>query len=157
MDWRDVLGKVLKDLGTTQAGLARKTGIDQSLISKYLKDTMPSGINSLLLAAFVREAEHRKYLLSLSGISVEQRALIAVALADVRVDLTGIPIEDQRMVVALLRFYKNPENEQEKALTVLVRPMVEKRLAPRKSGTSRARLGGSPGSSPRGRWRSGSR
>lgn len=137
MDWRDVLRKVLTDHGVTQTELARRSEIDQALISKYLKNTMPSGANGLILAAFVRHPEHRKYLLSLSGISAQQRTLIAAALADVRVDLTGIAIEDQRMVMALVRFYKSPESEEEKALAVLVKTMVEKRIAPQAPATRR--------------------
>lgn len=74
---------VLINLGITQSELARRLGLDQSLISRYLSGTqMPGVLGCLMLAGMSDNSDDRDYWLRESGLTSGQLNLISSAIND---------------------------------------------------------------------------
>lgn len=72
--------KLMAELGLSQLDLSRQTGIEQSMISKYVSGKrVPGRLSALFFAGLCRDIESRVYWLRLAGIDSAQRELIRTA------------------------------------------------------------------------------
>lgn len=117
----ELLRKLLLDLKISQADLVRQTGLDAGQVSRFCSgEQRPSGLPCLYFAALTPNARDRDLWLTVALVTPAQRALLAMAVADVPVDLRGLPSEEGQRVAAFIDFWRNPQTELEEAVRASV-------------------------------------
>ena len=122
MSFRDQLRRLLTEENLTEWQLAEKLGLHRgSIVGMLANDRHPGMLECLLIAGHRTGAPDHNYWIKLSGVTAAQSQLLAKAVGNPELDLTGFPPEIGADVATFLDFIVHAHPERRKAVQAILR------------------------------------
>jgi transcriptional regulator with XRE-family HTH domain len=113
------LGRLVAELGISQAELSALSSVDQSTVSYYLSGRRePGKFACIVFAGLSKSADDRAFWLALADISTRQGDLIEAAFG------RNDPESERRLVSVLLQFWYQPDGLVLESLRDLLKKML---------------------------------